>query len=264
MRRAIELQGCPVSATDFGAIIITGGAGSIGRAIAAEWLERGGSVFLVDRDADGLATVRASLACPDRTATQCADVTDSGQMADAIARAVDRFGPLQGIVSNAGIIGPIAPIAEYAEDAFDEVVRVHLKGAFLACKHGLAQVVDGGSIVIVSSVAGLRGDPGPYGYIAAKHAQVGLMRAVAKEAAARSIRVNTIHPGPVANEFQAEVEQRLTPLVGQEAGAFFDQMIPLGRHAHPQEIAAATCFLLGPDASFVTGATLSVDGGMSA
>ena len=97
---------------------------------------------------------------------------------------------------------------------------------------------DGGSVVITSSVAGLRGDPGVYAYIMAKHAQVGLMRSVAKEAARRRIRVNTIHPGPTHNEFQAGIERSLSAVLGGEAGQFFDDLIPLGRHAAPDEIAA--------------------------
>ena len=85
--------------------------------------------------------------------------------------------------------------------------RVHVKGAFLACKYGVPQMNDGGSVIITCSVAGLRGDPGAYGYITAKHAQIGLMRCVAKEAARRRIRVNTIHPGPTQNSFQSGIER---------------------------------------------------------
>jgi NAD(P)-dependent dehydrogenase (short-subunit alcohol dehydrogenase family) len=95
----------------------------------------------------------------------------------------------------------IAPLVEYPEEVFDDVWRVHVKGAFLACKYGLAQMNDGASVIITSSVAGLRGDPGVCAYVTAKHAQVGLMRSAAKEAARRRIRVNTIHPGPTRNEF---------------------------------------------------------------
>ncbi|WRL63399.1 SDR family oxidoreductase [Blastococcus brunescens] len=99
--------------------------------------------------------------------------------------------------------------------------------------------------------------------MSAKHAQVGLMRSVAKEAAARRIRVNTIHPGPVANDFQAGIEARLTPVLGQDATRFFDERIPLGRHARPEEIATSVLYLASHQSSFTTGSTLVVDGGMS-
>ena len=132
------------------------------------------------------------------------------------------------------------------------------------CKHALPVMNDGGSIVITSSVAGVRGDPGAYGYITAKHAQVGLMRAVAKEVAARGIRVNTLHPGPVDNAFQQRVEEDLGEVLELDATAMFTQLIPLGRHARADEIARAALFLASGDSTFVTGSRWMVDGGMSA
>jgi NAD(P)-dependent dehydrogenase (short-subunit alcohol dehydrogenase family) len=89
------------------------------------------------------------------------------------------------------------------------------------------------------------------------------MRAVAKEAAARHIRVNTLHPGPMANDFQAGVEERLTPVLGTDAAAYVDRQIPLGRHARPEEIAKSVLYLASRQSSFTTGSTLVVDGGMS-
>ena len=248
---------------DDSVIFITGGGGSIGLATAKACIAAGAAAFLVDRDPEALRRTVGALPASARFATHLADVSHAGEMERAFKAAADTFGALHGIVSNAGIVGPIATIADYDEAAFDEVLQVHVKGAFLACKLGLPLLEDGGSIVIVSSVAGLRGDPGPYGYITAKHAQIGLMRAVAKEAAGRAIRVNTIHPGPVDNEFQAGVENELTEIVGRDARTMFNELIPLGRHAQPQEIADAIVFLLGPHASFITGAIIPADGGMS-
>jgi NAD(P)-dependent dehydrogenase (short-subunit alcohol dehydrogenase family) len=122
---------------------------------------------------------------------------------------------------------------------------------------------DGGSIIITSSIVGVKGEAGPYAYITAKHAQVGLMRAVAKEAASRNIRVNTLHPGPVDNEFQATVERELSVILGRNATEVLNQAIPLRRHARPHEIARAALFLASDQSSFTTGSTLMVDGGMS-
>jgi NAD(P)-dependent dehydrogenase (short-subunit alcohol dehydrogenase family) len=242
--------------------IITGGAGSIGLAIARVFVREGGRVMLVDSSDERLAAAAAILPS-DAVATLKADVRSAADAARYVAATVDRFGPIDVLVSNAGTVGPIAPIAAYPDDAFDEVLAVHVKGAFLACKFGIPAMNDGGRMVIVSSVAGLRADPGPYGYVTAKHAQVGLMRAVAKEVAARRIRVNTIHPGPVDNAFQADVERELSNVLQRNATDFFDERIPLGRHATPEEVADSVLYLASSLSSFTTGSTLVVDGGMS-
>lgn len=243
-------------------VLISGGAGSVGLATARLCIAEGARVMLADLDEDRLKQACDSLP-PERAAWAVTDVGSPDAVRALIAATVDRLGRIDAIVSNAGTIGPIAPLADYDDDAFDDVLRVHLKGAFLLCKYGLQAMNDGGSIVITSSVAGLRGDAGPFGYIAAKHAQVGLMRAVAKEAAHRRIRVNTVHPGPIDNSFQLEVEHRLTPVIGRDATDFFNDRIPLGRHGRPEEIAEAILFLVSDRSSFMTGSTLVADGGMS-
>jgi NAD(P)-dependent dehydrogenase (short-subunit alcohol dehydrogenase family) len=124
-------------------------------------------------------------------------------------------------------------------------------------------VPDGGSIVITSSVVGLIGAPGIAAYATAKHAQVGLMRVAAKELAGRRIRVNTLHPGPTSTPFQDDIEMRATGRPRGEAEEAFNRMIPLGRHATPEEIADAVLFLAGDESAMITSHTLSVDGGMS-
>lgn len=147
---------------------------------------------------------------------------------------------------------------------FGAVLAVHVRGAFLMAKHCVPHMGrGGGSITITSSVAGLRGDPGVYGYITAKHAQTGLMRVLAKELAPRGIRVNTINPGPVGNGFQARVEADLSGILGRDATEFFDAAIPMGRHATPDEIARSVLYLVSDMAAFTTGTVLPVDGGMS-
>src|SRR6266568_2061921 len=114
-----------------------------------------------------------------------------------------------------------------------------------------------------SSVVGLTSDAGICAYATAKHALVGLMRTLAKETAPRGIRVNTIHPGPVDNEFQHRIEVAATGADRDRAATLFEQLIPLARHATPDEVARAMLFLASDESSFVTGATLTVDGGMS-
>jgi len=243
--------------------IITGGDGSIGEASVRLFHDHGAKVLIVDRDADRLAKLADEIAS-DRIAVQAADVGDPESVRNFVDEAVDRWGGIDAVFANAGNSGVIAPLADYPEDVFDAVYRVHVKGAFLTCKYALPKMRDGGSIIITSSVAGLRGDAGVYAYITAKHAQVGLMRCIAKEAAGRAIRVNTLHPGPTDNSFQSEIEDQLGQIIGRDAGTFFDELIPLGRHARPAEIAESALYLASDRSSFTTGSLLVVDGGMSA
>lgn len=241
--------------------VITGGAGSIGLASAKILQSHGANIALVDRDAEALA--RAADALAPGVLTIAADVANEADTARYIAETVARFGRIDVLFSNAGNFGTVAPIEAYPTETFDAVLAVHVRGAFLAAKHAVGHMGKGASIIITSSVAGLRGDPGVYGYITAKHAQTGLMRVLAKDLAPRGIRVNTINPGPVANGFQQRVEDDLTPLLGRDATQFFDESIPMGRHATPQEIARSVLYLASDQSSFTTGLILSVDGGMS-
>lgn len=241
--------------------LITGGAGSIGLASAQLLQSHGALVALVDRDQDALGKAAQTLS--PGVLTIAADVASEPDTARYVAETVAQFGKIDVLFSNAGNFGTVAPIETYPTETFDAVLAVHVRGAFLAAKHAVPHMGKGGSIIITSSVAGLRGDPGVYGYITAKHAQTGLMRVLAKDLAPRGIRVNTINPGPVANGFQARVEADLTPLLGRDATQFFDASIPMGRHARPEEIAASVLYLASDQSAFTTGLILSVDGGMS-
>jgi len=243
--------------------LITGGAGSLGRASAKLFLDQGANVVLVDRDVAGLSDAASALS-DTRVASFAADVSDPQSTQAYIEFALRKFGTIDVLFSNAGNFGTVAPIADYPDDIFDSVLSVHVKGAYLAAKHAAPHMREGASIIITSSVAGTRGDAGVYAYITAKHAQVGLMRCLAKELAPRGIRVNTIHPGPIDNGFQLAVENGLGNAMGVDGTAFFNGMIPLGRHGTADEIARSVLYLASDDSSFVTGATLMADGGMSA
>jgi NAD(P)-dependent dehydrogenase (short-subunit alcohol dehydrogenase family) len=242
--------------------VITGGEGSVGMATARTFVAEGARVVLAgiveDRLRDGGRELGAD-------AAHCVvtDVTDPAQVAHAVHAALARFDRLDIVVSNAGISGVIAPVTEYPDAEFDRVLAVHVRGSFLVCKHAVPLMTDGGSVVITSSVVGLTSDADISAYAVAKHAVVGLMRTLAKEVAPRGIRVNTIHPGPIDNDFQHRIEMAATRASRDEAAKIFDQMIPLGRHARPEEVARAVLFLASDDSSFVTGSTLVVDGGMS-
>jgi len=241
--------------------IVTGGAGSLGLAAARLFLAEGAKVMLADIVQPALAQAAADLG--GAVAAMVADVTQSASVERLVAATVARWGAIDVLFSNAGNFGTVAPIESYPEDVFDAVYAVHVRGAFLMSKYVVPRMRDGGSIIITSSVAGTRGDPGVHGYITAKHAQIGLMRCLAKELAPRRIRVNTIHPGPIDNSFQHAVELGLGSIIHGDGAAFFNSMIPLRRHGSPEEVARTVLYLASDDSSFTTGATLMVDGGMS-
>jgi NAD(P)-dependent dehydrogenase (short-subunit alcohol dehydrogenase family) len=138
-----------------------------------------------------------------------------------------------------------------------------VRGPFLGCKYALPKMRHGGSIVITSSVVGTTSDPGIAAYAASKHAVIGLMRTVAKEAAPRGIRVNVVAPGPIENDFQRNVETGLSRAIGRDAGKFLDGLIPLGRHGQAEEIGRLVLYLASGQSSFSTGGVFMADGGMS-
>ncbi len=245
--------------------IITGGAGSIGIAAAKLLHAQGCKLTLVDLDMQNLRDVAddAFGGALDDVLLVAADVSSESETKKYIGETVDRFGAISVLFSNAGNFGTVAPIEDYPTDVFDSVYGVHVRGAFLAAKYGVPHMSAGGSIILTSSVAATRGDPGVYAYITAKHAQTGLMRCLAKELAPRGIRVNCINPGPIDNAFQKHVEDGLGAEIGRDGTAFFNEMIPMGRHGSPQEIAKSVLYLASDQSSFTTGIQLGVDGGMS-
>jgi NAD(P)-dependent dehydrogenase (short-subunit alcohol dehydrogenase family) len=243
--------------------IVTGGAGSIGLATVEALLTEGAKVMLVDLDADKLARTIRDLKT-DKAAFVVADVTDATQTRRYVSETVACWGKVDVLFSNAGNDGPLTPITEYPEDLFDRIIATHVRGCFLACKYTIPQMNDGGSIIITSSIVGVKGVPNNCSYVAAKHALMGLMRCVSKEVAPRRIRVNSVNPGPVDNVFMRTAEKSMSNMLGRDAGEWFDEQIPLGRHAVPGEIAQAVCFLASDRSSYTSGTALMVDGAFCA
>lgn len=242
--------------------VISGGAGSIGLASAKRFIAEGAKVMLIDLP--GPALDAAVKACNSSNVMgYSADVSDPVQVQAAFEKVTQAWGKLDVIVSNAGNAGRNSRIENYPEDIFDLTLTIHAKGAFLACKYGAPLMNDGGSIVITSSVSGVRGGNGVnMAYVTAKHAQIGVMRVAAKALAARGIRVNTINPGPVDNEFQTGIEFEMGALLGVNITEQLNQTVPLKRHARPDEIAGAVLYLSSDLSTYVTGTVHMVDGGI--
>ncbi|OGA46298.1 MAG: hypothetical protein A3G25_13795 [Betaproteobacteria bacterium RIFCSPLOWO2_12_FULL_63_13] len=142
-------------------------------------------------------------------------------------------------------------------------MAANVRGSFLACKYALPQMNDGGSVIITSSIMGVKANGNIAGYATSKHALIGLMRCVAKEVAPRGIRVNVLAPGPVENAFQSDIEQRLSALGGFDATEMINRHIPLARHGKPEKIAKSVLFLASEASSFSIGGVFMADGGMN-
>lgn len=240
--------------------IITGGAGSIGKTTAKLFLAEGAKVMLVDLEEKSLKDAVQELG--NKNVSYCvADVTKSSDVEHYAAEAAKLFTKVDIFFNNAGIEGVVKPVTEYPEETFDAVIAVNVKGVWLGNKYVVPQMNDGGSIIMSSSVAGLAGSPNISAYGASKHAIVGLMRNLALEVAPRKIRVNTINPSPVDNRMMRSLEEGFAPGHGAEAKKGFEQNIPLGRYANPDEIAKLVLFLASDDSQFITGTTQVIDGG---
>jgi NAD(P)-dependent dehydrogenase (short-subunit alcohol dehydrogenase family) len=172
--------------------VISGDPGSIGVATAKLLLREGAKVMLMDLNEAALKKAATEIG-GDCVAWSVSDVTKSDQLRSFVEATVDKWGNIDVLLSNAGNFGIAAPVTDYPEDIFDSVIAVHVKGAFLSAKHVLPHMNDGGSIIITSSIVGVKGDAGVCAYVTAKHAQCGCSPG---KLPARNIRVNTIHPGP--------------------------------------------------------------------
>jgi NAD(P)-dependent dehydrogenase (short-subunit alcohol dehydrogenase family) len=247
--------------------VVTGAAGNIGFAATRRLLAEGARVLLVDIHDSELGAALERLAGEQpawkpRIASCTADVTSSAQAAHYAKHAEERFGKIDVFFDNAGIEGPNAPITEFPEDAFDRVMQINVRGAFLGIKHVAPRMRDGGSIIITSSIAGLMGSGSFTAYTTSKHAVIGLMREAAIDLAARRIRVNSIHPGFVQSEMLLRIARRLQPGASDETllKGLADRTL-LGQCISPDEIAQGVVFLASDESRMMTGHTFVVDAG---
>ena len=246
--------------------LITGGAAGIGLETARLFLSEGARVALVDIHDDDLSDAARDLGNPDDLLTIAADVSSVEDCKRYVAQTVETFGRIDVFFNNAGIEGKVAPLADQKIEDFDRVIAVNVRGAFLGLQHVLP-VMTGqkcGSVINMSSIAGLKGSPNVAPYITSKQAVVGLTRAAAIEVARHNVRVNSVHPSPVNTRMMRSLEEGFNPGHGDEVKQQLAETIPLGRYGESLDIANLVLFLASDDSAFITGAQYPVDGGMAA
>ncbi len=243
--------------------LITGAAGGIGRVAAELFASEGAGVALADIDDEAGATAEKEIREHGGEAFYVhADVSVDHDAAAMVEATVRRFGALDVLFNNAGVMTEAdASVLDTPEDVFERTIDVNLKGVFLGCKHGIRAMLasGGGSIVNTASFVALMGAATPQiAYTASKGGVLALTREIAVEFARRGIRANSLCPGPIETPLMAELladeERRNRRLVH----------IPMGRFGTAEEIARAALFLASDESSFMTGAALVVDGGITA
>ena len=244
--------------------LITGAAGEIGAAIARQLTEGGARVALADSNIEGVREI-ASRIGGNASWHEC-DVSDEQSMARTVAAAEKAHGRLDIGVLNAGISLPRQPLEEVEVASFDRIMAVNARGVFLGlkCIFPAIRRQGGGSIVVTASTEGLRGNAGLAAYAASKHATVALAKTAAIEWAQHNIRVNCVNPGPVDTAMMRALEQTSLDAGTADIRERGASIIPMKRFAEADEIAKFVRFLASDDASYSTGATYLLDGGMLA
>ena len=240
------------------AALVTGGGKGIGRAIC---------LALADQGVNVAVNYAGSQAAAEETAAACrargvealaiqADVSDAGQVDALFEKALEAFGRVDILVNNAGITRDNL-IVRISEADFDAVLSTNLKGAFLCCKKAARLMMRqrSGRIVNISSVVGLRGNPGQTNYCASKAGIIGLTKSLAKELSSRHVTVNAVAPGFIDTD--------MTRVLPESARDAILSQVPLGTFGRPEDVAAAAAFLASEQAGYITGQVLCVDGGMA-
>lgn len=244
--------------------LVTGASAGIGRSTAELFAEKGASVVLAARREEELKEVVDGIEAAGGSATYVTtDVSKSDNVKRMVEHAIESYGRLDFAINNAGIEGQVSSLVDLSEDDWDRVLDINLKGNYLCIKYeaeAMLKAGNGGSIVNVGSVNSFLGFAGGAAYVASKHGQVGLTTSASAEFAPQGIRVNIVCPGFV----DTPMHQRIRGVLGDE---LFDMVLAtsvhLKRASEPEEIARTIAFLCSEDASYITGQTLTPDGGFT-
>jgi NAD(P)-dependent dehydrogenase (short-subunit alcohol dehydrogenase family) len=241
--------------------LVTGAASGLGLATAKAFAESGASVALADWNEKAVRSAAAELTAAGHNALAVVcDVSDDAQVEAMVEQSVSAFGRLDAAYNNAGVQNVLAETADSPRDDYDRVMAINLRGVWSCMKFELRQMREQGSGAIVncSSLGGLIGGPRRGTYHAAKHGVIGLTRSAALEYAQRGIRINAICPGMIQTPMS---EQMIAAGQGEELDRMMKTFVPMGRLGRPEEIADAVLWLCSSAASYITGQSISVDGG---
>ncbi|SDJ87320.1 3-oxoacyl-[acyl-carrier-protein] reductase [Natronincola ferrireducens] len=236
--------------------LITGSTRGIGRAIAEKYAEEGAKVILIDRSGKGLDKAMGEMKAKYGVAYgYVMDVTNRSQVQEVFAKIIEDLGTIDILVNNAGITAD-AQIYKMADEQWDNVINVNLTGVFNCTKEAvkIMREKEFGKIINISSVVGLYGNFGQTNYAATKSGVIGMTKTLAKELGRKNVNVNVVCPGFIATEMTEKMPEKVLATMKEKA--------PLNRLGTPEDIANACVFLASQEASFVTGAVLSVDGGI--
>jgi 3-oxoacyl-[acyl-carrier protein] reductase len=230
-------------------VLVTGGAKGIGLATARAFVANGDKVAITYRSAPPPADDASSFLC-----VPC-DITDSSQIDAAFTTIEEQLGPVEVLVSNAGITADML-VLRMNDDDFTRVVDANLTGGFRVAKRAVTKMMRArwGRIIFVSSVVGATGQAGQANYAASKAGLVGFARSLAREFASRKITVNVVAPGPISTD--------MMEAVAEDRRSLIEAAVPLGRFGTPDEVAGTIVFLASDAAAYTTGAVIPVDGGL--
>jgi len=226
-------------------VLVTGGAKGIGLSCAQRFAQQGDRVAV---------TFHTSAPPAGIFGVKC-DVTSPSEVSQAFEKVEAELGPVEVLVANAGITRD-ALLVRMSEDDFGAVVDTNLAGAYRVAKHAAMGMIRArkGRMIFISSVVGLYGGPGQVNYAASKAGLVGLARSLARELGSRNITANVVAPGPITTD--------MTAVLGEKRQAELLAAVQLGRFGSPEDVAATVAFLASPEAAYITGAVIPVDGGL--
>jgi NAD(P)-dependent dehydrogenase (short-subunit alcohol dehydrogenase family) len=237
-------------------IIVTGASRGIGAATARTLASHGATVVLAARSEEAIRSISDELKSRGAEAMAIAtDISHPASVQALVAKTLETYGHLDGAFNNAAGGPPPTPLADLSIEQFDDSVAINIRGTFLCLKYEIVAMLagHGGAIVNMSSTAGLRAVPGLAGYVASKHAILGLTKVAALDYARHGIRVNALTPGTIETERLGALEAKRREQIAAS--------IPFGRLGSPNEVAGAVAWLLSDQSSYITGAVIPIDGG---